>query len=61
MARQNPSSAQNLIDVLNSRRATGPWVCGKLRLMRFHNRAWVCRANVHGAVFAAGATLAVAR
>ena len=47
-SRQNPSSAQNLIDVLNSRRATGPWVCGKLRLMRFHNRAWICRANMPG-------------
>ena len=47
-SRQNPSGAQNLSECLNSRRATGPWVCGKLRLMRFHNRAWVCRANMPG-------------
>ena len=26
-SRQNPSGAQNLSDDLNSRRATGPWVC----------------------------------
>ena len=32
-------------EFLNSRRATGPWVCGKLRPVRFHNRAWRCRAN----------------
>ena len=42
---QNISGAQNLSDVLNFRRATGPWVCGKLWRMRFHRRAWLCRTN----------------
>ena len=46
---QNISGAQNLSDVLNFRRATGPWVCGKLWRMRFHRRAWLCRANGGGA------------
>src|SRR5699024_7660361 len=27
---------------------TGPWVFGKLELVRFHNRAWGCRANMPG-------------
>ena len=52
---QNISGAQNLSDVLNFRRATGPWVCGKLWRMRFHRRAWTCRANGTGPISAVGA------
>ena len=37
--RQKSSGAQNLSECLNSRRATGPWLCGKLRPVRFYNRA----------------------
>ena len=57
---QNISGAQNLSDVLNFRRATGPWVCGKLWKVRFHRRACRLRTNVAGPVPAVGATLAVA-
>ena len=41
----------------------GHWALGmqKLSLLRLHNCAWLCRANVHGAVFAVRATIAVAR
>ena len=28
----------------------GAWLCGKLRPVRFHNRAWVCRTNGTGSV-----------
>ena len=48
------SGAQNLSDVLNSRRATGPWVCEKLGQARFHNRACLCRANAPNANLAGG-------
>ena len=40
----NPSGAQNLSDTLNSRRATGPWVC-KIGLVRFRRCAWRFRTN----------------
>ena len=36
---------------LNSRRATGPWLCGKLRPVRFHICAWLCRANMPGSTY----------
>ena len=38
-ARQKSSGAQNLSECLNSSRATGPWLYGKLELVRFHSRA----------------------
>ena len=48
------SGAQNLSECLNPRRATGPWVCGKLGQARFHNRACLCRANAPNANLAGG-------
>ena len=49
-ARQIISGVQNLSECLNSRRATGPWVCRKLGQARFHNRACLCRTNGTGSV-----------
>ena len=49
------SGAQNLSDALNSRRATGPWVCGKLELVRFRFCACRFRTNVPGLFSAVGA------
>ena len=41
----------------------GHWALGmqKLSLLRLHNCAWLCLANVHGAVFAVGAAHRAAR
>ena len=60
-ARQIISGAQNLSGFL--RFLPGHWALGlqKLLLLRFHNCAWLCRANAPGPFSAVGATLAVAR
>ena len=38
-AGQKTSGAQNLSGLCDSFRATGPWLYGKLELVRFHSRA----------------------
>ena len=49
------SGAQNLSGFL--RFHPGHWALGlqKLPLLRLHNRAWLCRINGYGVVFAVGA------
>ncbi len=39
LVRQKSSGAQNLSGLCESFRATGPWLYGKLELVRFHSRA----------------------
>ena len=47
-AGRKTSGAQNLSGLCDSFRATGPWLYGKLELVRFHSRAWLCRTNGTG-------------
>ena len=60
-AGQNISGAQNLSGLLPFN--PGHWALGlqKLPLVRFHFRAWICRANAPGPFPGVRATLAVAR
>ena len=39
LVRQKSSGAQSLSGLCDSFRATGPWLYGKLELVRFHSRA----------------------
>ncbi len=52
---QRISGAQNLSDTLNSRRATGPWLCEKFQMVRFHCCACRLRTNVPGPFSTVGA------